>query len=96
VKLALALLAAAFSFAAAAAHARDDRFESMDANRDGRVSYAEFASVAGQAPKFRQLDPQQRAKRLQRRFHRLDEGKKGYLTREDFIAARDARRQKTL
>jgi len=96
-KVTLALLAAAaISLVAAGAEARDGRFKRMDANHDGRVSYAEFESFTGQQPKMRQLDAQKRAKRIQRRFHRLDEAKKGYLTRDDFIAARNARKQRSL
>ncbi|HYC66242.1 MAG TPA: hypothetical protein VEC14_16045 [Reyranellaceae bacterium] len=105
-KLSLTLLAVAgICLAAAAAEARDGRFERMDANHDGRVSLAEFDSFTSRkmmtgsgkaAAKFQQLNPQQRAKRIQRRFHRLDEGRKGYLTRDDFIAARKARKQGAL
>ena len=105
-KLTLALLAAAaIALGAAAAHARDGRFQRMDADHNGRVSFAEFDSFTTQkmmrgsgkqATKFRQLSPEKRARRIQRRFHRLDEANKGYLTRDDFIAARNARKQRTL
>ena len=79
------------------------RFEKTDLNGDGRVTLQEFEAQTTrqmmngrgkQAEKFRQLSPQQRAKRIQRRFQRLDEARKGYLTRADFDAARDAARKR--
>jgi Ca2+-binding EF-hand superfamily protein len=79
------------------------RFDKVDVNRDGRVTLQEFEAhttrqmANGQgkpAEKFRQLSAQQRARRIERRFQRLDEAGKGYLTRADFEAARDGARKR--
>ena len=104
VKLARTLAAAAvLALTPLVAAEAGGRFDKADANRDGRVTLQEFEAqttrnmMNGQgkrAEKFRQLSPQQRAERIQRRFHRLDEGGKGYLTRGDFEAARDNRKHR--
>jgi Ca2+-binding EF-hand superfamily protein len=95
------VLAAAAAVALLPLSAQAGRFEKADANRDGRVTFQEFETQTNRqmtkgkgkmAEKFRQLSPQQRAKRIQRRFHRLDEANKGYLTPADFEAAREARK----
>jgi Ca2+-binding EF-hand superfamily protein len=103
VKLAHALAAAVLALTPLAAAEAGGRFDKTDANRDGRVTLQEFEAATSRqmmegqgkrAEKFRQQSPQQRAKRIQRRFHRLDEAGKGYLTRGDFDAARDAARKR--
>jgi Ca2+-binding EF-hand superfamily protein len=90
------------SFSADAAGGGGKRFDRADINRDGRITLQEFGSFTTQqmangkgknAEKFRQLSPDQQANRIQRRFERLDEGRKGYLTRADFEAARNNRQQ---
>jgi Ca2+-binding EF-hand superfamily protein len=98
---------AALAFAAAIAslplaHAEAaSRFDKADANHDGRVTLQEFEAFAGNrlmagtgkaAQKFKQLGPDQQASVLQRRFQKLDKARKGYLTREDFDAARSSQR----
>jgi Ca2+-binding EF-hand superfamily protein len=97
------VVAAALALTPLVAAEAGGRFDKTDANRDGRVTLQEFEAqttrqmMNGQgkrAEKFRQLSPQQRTKRIQRRFHRLDEAGKGYLTRGDFDAARDATRKR--
>jgi Ca2+-binding EF-hand superfamily protein len=99
----LATAVAAVALLPLSAQAAGGRFNKADANRDGRVTLQEFETLTNhqmmngrgqRAEKFRQLSPQQRAKRVQRRFYRLDEGGKGYLTRGDFKAARDAARKR--
>jgi Ca2+-binding EF-hand superfamily protein len=104
VKLARTLAAATvLALAPLAAAEAGGRFDKTDANRDGRVTLQEFEAQAmrhmmngrgKRAEKFRQLNPQQRAKRIQRRFQRLDEGGKGYLTQGDLDAARDMVRKR--
>ena len=90
-----------------AAHAQSKRsgaaaFSRADVNHDGRMTFREFEAFTANrlmrgsgkaAQKFRQLSPQQQQTRLQRRFERLDEGYKGYLTPGDWAAARDGRRR---
>lgn len=99
------LLAAALALAPLAASAAGNRFNKIDANHDGRITFAEFESAMGRrlmsgqgkaAQKFQQMSPAQRSARIQRRFDRLDEARKGYLTPADFSAARDARRHKKI
>jgi hypothetical protein len=101
----LLLCAAALTFTPLAASAAGKRFNQIDANHDGRVTFAEFEQAVARkmmsgegrrADKFRQLSPTQRSAQLQRRFDRLDEGHKGYLTPGDFAAARDAKRHRRI
>ena len=99
----LALAAAVALMLPLAANAAGGRqFDKLDANRDGRVTQQEFMAATGQhlmtgsgkaAQRFQKLSPERQAAVLQRRFDKLDEGHKGYLTRDDLAAARKAHRQ---
>ncbi len=99
IAFALALAVAIASLPLAHAEAAS-RFDKVDANHDGRVTLQEFEAFTGNrlmagngkaAQKFKQLGPDQQADWLQRRFQKLDRDHKGYLSREDFGAARRGR-----
>ena len=72
-------------------------FDAADANRDGHVTFEEFAAYAKQeladasgrkARRFRQLSDEQQTKLLHKRFDKADRNHKGYLDRSDWTAPR--------
>jgi hypothetical protein len=93
----LAVTVVVFIVTAPAADARmRGNFDDADANHDGVVTLQEYETYVAErlssangrlAQWFRELTPQQRAARLQRRFKRRDHGNKGYLDRNDWNGA---------
>jgi Ca2+-binding EF-hand superfamily protein len=59
----------------------DQRFQRLDANRDGRVNAEELRQTAGQRMALRQ---QRRGERQGQLFDRLDSNRDGQLSREEF------------
>ena len=93
----VAILAVSAMLSTTALARAGSRFETADTDHDGRVTLQEFETFTGQrlilgngkaAQKFRQLNPEQQAHRLQARFNRLDQGHKGYLVPTDWPARR--------
>lgn len=91
---AVSLIAAIGIMGACTAHAQmKGNFDDADANHDGHVTLQEYkdyvtsrlATADGRvAQRFKQLTPEEQAARLEKRFNKMDHGRKGYLDRKDW------------